>query len=210
MRHARLAVILLLAVVLSIAPVLMPPRAPGVGATVATAAQDPSAVEAAQGLDRPTRWLIQQGLRNEGFDAGEPDGLFGPADPWRDSPVAGGPWSAGDRVRTSRSMRRSRTSWRSRANASRSAVVRPVVPFVRSARACFDPVAARRLRQAQIARRGRDRLARIEDQSYRLRRGVIREAPPRPPALRVRHGRHRIPLSEDVHQTRSRPVFPQG
>ena len=53
MRHARLAVILLLAFVLSIAPVLMPPRAPGVGATVATAAQDPSAVEAALGLDRP-------------------------------------------------------------------------------------------------------------------------------------------------------------
>ena len=77
MRHARLAVILLLAFVLSTAPVLMPPRAPGVGATVATAAQDPSAVEAALGLDRPTRRLIQQGLRNEDFDAGEPDGLFG-------------------------------------------------------------------------------------------------------------------------------------
>ena len=40
MRHARLAVILLLAVVLSIAPVLMPRRAPGFGATGATAAQD--------------------------------------------------------------------------------------------------------------------------------------------------------------------------
>ena len=78
MRHARLAVILWLAFVLSIAPVLMPPRAPGFGATVATAAQDPSAVEAALGLDRPTRRLIQQRLRNEGFDAGEPDGLFGP------------------------------------------------------------------------------------------------------------------------------------
>ena len=51
MRHERLAVILLLAVVLSTAPVLMPPRAPGFGATVATAAQDPSAVEAALGLD---------------------------------------------------------------------------------------------------------------------------------------------------------------
>ena len=49
MRHARLTVILLLAFVLSIAPVLMPPRAPGFGATVATAAQDPSAVEAALG-----------------------------------------------------------------------------------------------------------------------------------------------------------------
>ena len=37
--------------------------------------------------------------------------------------------------RTSRSMRSSRTSLRSRANSSRSAVVRPVLPFVRSARA---------------------------------------------------------------------------
>ena len=45
----------------------------------------------------------------------------------------------------------------------------------------------------------------IEDQSYRPRLVVIREAPPRPPALRVRHGRHRIPLSEDVHQTGSSP-----
>ena len=60
MRHARLAVILLLAFVLSIAPVLVPPRAPGFGAAVATAAQDPSAVEAALGLGRPTRRLIQR------------------------------------------------------------------------------------------------------------------------------------------------------
>ena len=44
----------------------------------ASAAQDPSADEAALGLDRPTRRLIQQGLRNEGFDPGAPDGLFGP------------------------------------------------------------------------------------------------------------------------------------
>ena len=42
------------------------------------AAQPAEAAEAALGLDRPTRRLIQQGLRNEGFDAGTPDGLFGP------------------------------------------------------------------------------------------------------------------------------------
>ena len=53
----------------------MPPPAAGFGAT---AAQDPSAVEAALSLDGPTRRLIQQGLRNEGFDPGVPDGLFGP------------------------------------------------------------------------------------------------------------------------------------
>ena len=29
-------------------------------------------------LDRLTRRLIQQGQRNEGFDPGAPDGLFGP------------------------------------------------------------------------------------------------------------------------------------
>ncbi len=47
--------------------------------TAATAtAQDPVAVEASLGLDRSARRLIQHGLRNEGFDPGTPDGLFGP------------------------------------------------------------------------------------------------------------------------------------
>ena len=55
-----------------------PPPAPAFRATVTAAAQDASAVEASLGLDRSTRRLIQQGLRNEGFDAGAPDGLFGP------------------------------------------------------------------------------------------------------------------------------------
>ena len=41
-------------------------------------AQEPAAVEASLGLDRPTRRSIQQGLRNEGFDPGALDGLFGP------------------------------------------------------------------------------------------------------------------------------------
>ena len=44
----------------------------------AIAPQEPSAVEASLALDRSTRRLIQQGLRNEGFDPGVPDGLFGP------------------------------------------------------------------------------------------------------------------------------------
>ena len=47
-------------------------------AAVTVAAQDPAAVEAALSLDRPMRRLIQRGLSNEGFDAGAPDGLFGP------------------------------------------------------------------------------------------------------------------------------------
>ena len=40
--------------------------------------QDPSAGEASLALDRSTRRLIQQRRRNEGFDPGTPDGLFGP------------------------------------------------------------------------------------------------------------------------------------
>ena len=55
-----------------------PPHAPTFGAIVTAAAQDASAVEALLGLDRLSRRLIQQGLRNEGFDPGTPDGLFGP------------------------------------------------------------------------------------------------------------------------------------
>ena len=77
MRHAQFAVILLPALVVS-AAVVMPSPASVFGVTVVTAAQDASAIEAALGLDRPTRRLIQQGLRNEGFDPGPPDGLFGP------------------------------------------------------------------------------------------------------------------------------------
>ena len=57
-----------------------PPLGASTGGTAATAAavQDAAAVEAALGLARPTRRLIQQGLRNEGFDPGAPDGLLGP------------------------------------------------------------------------------------------------------------------------------------
>ena len=50
-----------------------------VGKSLAAAApQDPSDVEASLVLGRSNRRLIQQGLRNEGFDPGTPDGLFGP------------------------------------------------------------------------------------------------------------------------------------
>ena len=48
------------------------------GVSVSAAEQNAEEVEAALGLDRPTRRLIQQGLRNEGFDPVVPDGLFGP------------------------------------------------------------------------------------------------------------------------------------
>ena len=97
MRCERLAVVLLLAAVLAPVfmpngvaaqaphglatgsdPILMLSRAPAFRATANTAAQDPAAAEASLVLDRPTRRLIQQGLRNEGFDPGAPDGLFGP------------------------------------------------------------------------------------------------------------------------------------
>ena len=42
------------------------------------AAQSAAEAETSLELDRPSRRLIQQGLRNEGFDPGAPDGLFGP------------------------------------------------------------------------------------------------------------------------------------
>ena len=59
-------------------PALMPPSPPALSAPATTGAQDPAAVEASLGLDRSARRLIQQELRNEGFDPGTPDGLFGP------------------------------------------------------------------------------------------------------------------------------------
>ena len=57
---------------------LILPRAPALRATAVAGEQGPSAVEASLGLDQPTRRLIQRRLRNEGFDPGPPDGLFGP------------------------------------------------------------------------------------------------------------------------------------
>ena len=45
------------------------PHGVAVGESLAaTAAQDSSAIEASLALDRSTRQLIQQGLRNEGFE----------------------------------------------------------------------------------------------------------------------------------------------
>ena len=44
----------------------------------ATVARVPVAVEASIGRDRSDRRLMQQGLRNEGFDPGTPDGVFVP------------------------------------------------------------------------------------------------------------------------------------
>ena len=70
MRHYRFVV--LLALVLSMhAATSLAPRA-------ASAAQDPLVGEASLDLDRANRRLIQQELRNAGFDPGTPDGLFGP------------------------------------------------------------------------------------------------------------------------------------
>ena len=79
MRPDQFGIVLRLAVVVAVLltcgfAVGTPPHVPAFG----VAAQDASAVEAGLGLDRATRRLIQQGLRNEGFDPGAPDGLFGP------------------------------------------------------------------------------------------------------------------------------------
>ena len=52
----------------------IPGSVPVVGGVV-TVAQSAEAAEAAIDLDRPTRRVIQRGLRNEGFDPGTPDGF---------------------------------------------------------------------------------------------------------------------------------------
>ena len=71
-----------LAFVLAVLAVAGVAATPGVAVRSPPAAalqdHDPSAVEPSLALDRSTRRLIQQGLRNEGFDPGTPDGLFGP------------------------------------------------------------------------------------------------------------------------------------
>ncbi len=52
--------------------------APAFRETASRAVQSPRASEAALELDRESRWQVQQRLRDEGFDPGPPDGLFGP------------------------------------------------------------------------------------------------------------------------------------
>ncbi len=64
--------------VLAVADVAAMPAVAVGESSGAAAPQDPSDVEASLALDRSTRRLIQQRLRNEGFDPGTPDGLFGP------------------------------------------------------------------------------------------------------------------------------------
>ena len=54
------------------------PTPPVLGVRESTTAQDPAEIEAALGLHRAARRLIQQRLSQEGFDPGMPDGLFGP------------------------------------------------------------------------------------------------------------------------------------
>ena len=75
--RSRVASFLLRTLVVS-AAVLIPSTVPEFGMTVVTASQDEATVEAALSLDRPTRRLIQERLRNEGFDPGTADGLFRP------------------------------------------------------------------------------------------------------------------------------------
>ena len=69
---------LLIVLVLAVAGVAATPGLAVGESLLAAAPQDPSVVERSLELQRSTRRLIQQGLRNEGFDPGTPDGLFGP------------------------------------------------------------------------------------------------------------------------------------
>ena len=80
MASVRCTLTLPLAAVVCVLVVTGVAATPGVAAgesLAATVAQDSSAVEASLALDRSTRRLIQQELRNEGFDPGTPDGRFG-------------------------------------------------------------------------------------------------------------------------------------
>lgn len=77
MSHAPFVRLLVLGLVVSPA-VALPPPAFLRGVAAVSAAQDAATVEAALGLELSARRQIQQGLQNEGFDAGPPDGLFGP------------------------------------------------------------------------------------------------------------------------------------
>ena len=90
--HERLLLVVLLTFVLSMQAATSPaataawnfgggahlvlrlPLSPAVTATAIPPAQDPAVVEASLDLDRSTRRLIQQGLRNEGFDPGRSEG----------------------------------------------------------------------------------------------------------------------------------------
>ena len=81
MASVRRTVALPLAFVVCVLAVAGVAATPGVAvweSLGSAALQDSSAIEASLALDRSTRRLIQQGLRNEGFDPGTPDGLFGP------------------------------------------------------------------------------------------------------------------------------------
>ena len=79
MRAGRSLVEATLVMAVVVTPLLLvPSRTAASWAVTTTAAQDPRAAEAALSLDRPARRVIQHGLRNEGFDPGAPDGLFGP------------------------------------------------------------------------------------------------------------------------------------
>ena len=78
MRARRSLVGAILTMVVVTTPLVLTPSRTPSSWSVMTAAQDPAAAEATLGLDRPARRVIQQGLRNEGFNPGAPDGLFGP------------------------------------------------------------------------------------------------------------------------------------
>ena len=81
MASVRRTVTLPLAFVVCVLSVADAAATPGIAVAEslgAAAPQDASAIEASLALDRSTRRLLQQGLRDEGFDPGTPNGLFGP------------------------------------------------------------------------------------------------------------------------------------
>ena len=106
----------------------------------------------------------------------------------------------------SRSSRSWRFSFRSRASSSRSAVVRPVRPLVRSAWARLTHSRKRRLGQIEIAGHGADGLPLIEHEADGAGFELIGELATRASLRCVGHrSGHRIPLWKDVHRIGSSP-----
>ena len=104
--------------------------------------------------------------------------------------------------RISRSVRSTRISFRNRRSSSRSSVVSPVRPFVRSARARSTQVRkADSVRSSSRATRPHC-LAVVEHQPHGARLELLVKLPAWSPGLRrLEHRGHRIRLSERVHET---------
>ena len=109
--------------------------------------------------------------------------------------------------RISRSSCRMRFSLRRRLSSSRSAVVSaPALPFSGSARACSTQFRSDDSVRSRSRAAGAHALALFQDQPDGARLELVSETAPGAAGLRVGHRRHRIRLSESVHEIRIKPT----